>query len=400
MTAAVLVFVLCLWPLVAFAGGLGFTALTTLVGVVSIPSLGRLRPRLYVAPLLAFFLFAAVSTLWSPRAEELVEINFQTGDFHVRSEVIRVGLLFVALAAGAAASMRLQQKRARLVSNVARVALGLNVIIAFLVVVFLDQALELFAGLVKEPGDAILDTARNCQIMAIGLTWLVPSLLQFEKRAVGIGLAGGALTLALYTLIANDILAGVFAIAAAGGATAVIRIAPINGFRIIGGGLAAVVLAMPLLAGWISQGRQLETATNSLEWRQAIWARVLEIVAAHPVFGGGVGVLRTIHEVAQEGVFTGQNVVPNHAHNMFLQVWAETGAVGALLVAATLVLAAWRMPAPQRLGASAIQVAGLVGGASAISLVSYDLWHEWWWGAVGLLSLLCVTTYKKTQYEP
>jgi len=82
--------------------------------------------------------------------------------------------------------------------------------------------------------------------------------------------------------------------------------------------------------------------------------------------------------------------VPNHAHNMALQLWAETGLVGALLLSGAIMLAVFRLPTPAQLGSTAPRIAVLAGVVLAIGVVSYDLWNPAWWGVVSILAVLCV----------
>jgi O-antigen ligase len=109
-----------------------------------------------------------------------------------------------------------------------------------------------------------------------------------------------------------------------------------------------------------------------------------------PFFGQGLGVLRTMDEKIPSGVFKDELFVPNHAHNMVLQLWAETGAIGATLVAVTILLAGFRMPEPRTLGVAGFLAAALAGQFMAIGLVSFDLWNDWWWACAGLLAALTV----------
>jgi len=100
-----------LWPLVSRAGGLAFSTLTGLAALLLLPSIARsLRPRLYFLALLAFFVFAGVSTLWSPREQVLVSIDLDKMQFAIRSEMLRVGLQILALGGLIAAAMQMSER--------------------------------------------------------------------------------------------------------------------------------------------------------------------------------------------------------------------------------------------------------------------------------------------------
>lgn len=74
-----------------------------------------------------------------------------------------------------------------------------------------------------------------------------------------------------------------------------------------------------------------------------------------------------------------------HPHNATLHVWLETGAVGAVLLAAALVAMGGRIAAAPKL--SRIQAMGVVWVFVAyVSLIvfSYGVWQEWHQGTVAL----------------
>jgi peptidoglycan/LPS O-acetylase OafA/YrhL len=99
-----------------------------------------------------------------------------------------------------------------------------------------------------------------------------------------------------------------------------------------------------------------------------------------------------MRDTFESGGFSSQLVIPNHPHNMALQLWAETGAIGAALLATVLVLAGFRLPSPSALGAAGPRTAMLVGVMGAVGCVSFDLWNEWWWGVGALLAVLVIVT--------
>ena len=88
------------------------------------------------------------------------------------------------------------------------------------------------------------------------------------------------------------------------------------------------------------------------------------------------------------GTFEGDLVVPNHAHNMFVQLWAEFGATGAILLAIIIIMAGWRLPVAHKMGTPGQMLAGVIGAVAAISAVTYDLWNDWWWAVCGMLVIL------------
>lgn len=389
MSASIFSFLWVLWPVVALAGGLAFAPLSGVAAMFAAPAfIKRFKPRIYMALLAAFFVYAAVSATWSPQPMAFAEIDFAKGDFNIRSEVARVGLLFLALGVLLSAATAMTEKARARVAIIAQGALIVQLLIVAVLTVFENQILEALRPIVPDTGEGVQNITRNCLIMAVMTPALVGLLAQRRTWANVAAPAAIILAVEVAILFSRDVQAGMLALAAASGCIAVVYVLPRHGFRILGVLVALAIMAAPLVFSHLSAGANAETATTSSGWRLAIWARACEEIAAHPVFGGGVGVLRTIKDVIPSGAFAGQMYMPNHPHNMLLQLWSETGAVGAFLISAAIVAAAWRLPSPRDMGRAAFQVAGLLGGAFVVATVSFDLWREWWWAAVGLLATL------------
>ena len=97
MTTTILCIVFVLWPLLAFAGGLGFSPLAAVVAVVALPAaIEKFRLRPYMAVFVAFLVFATMSALWSPLKASIADIDFGKLRFNIKSDVLRTGLVFLA----------------------------------------------------------------------------------------------------------------------------------------------------------------------------------------------------------------------------------------------------------------------------------------------------------------
>ena len=53
--------------------------------------------------------------------------------------------------------------------------------------------------------------------------------------------------------------------------------------------------------------------------RFVVWKTALQMIKAHPFLGNGVGLFMTHFSASRSGL------IPQYAHNCFLQIWAETG---------------------------------------------------------------------------
>ena len=157
-------------------------------------------------------------------------------------------------------------------------------------------------------------------------------------------------------------------------------------------GLAAALVAAILVAPVLGEAvdRLLPAsvverlAFTHADQRIAVWQSFGEVVRRRPVLGAGFG---TSSVMAQEPVAAEvpearrQMLGAWHAHNGYLQVWAETGFVGALLFGVPLVLAVLTLARTDRL--RAVAGAGLAGSAAFIMLVGHGIWQGWWSAMIG-----------------
>jgi O-antigen ligase len=387
----VLIAVGVLWPLVALLGGLGYSPLILVAALLCLPAgAPKMKFRLYMFGLLAALEFIAASIRWSPQPFNFADIDLNAGQLALHVGVLKVGagLLWTAILMSAANTLDPQQ--ARNVVRVAAIAILVQLIAVAVLGVIEQQALAFFYPDPASRGEGVQNLSRNGIIMALAAPFLIVGMgrsLPFS-RALFVEIAVFVAVLAV--LATRGVHGGIVSIAAGLASVAIVRVFPKYGFKILGALLAFTIAATPLVFGVMTRGADALTATTSAEWRLAIWNRVIEVIQKDPFFGQGLGVLRTMDEKIPSGAFKGELFVPNHAHNMVLQLWAETGAIGATLVAVAILLAAFRMPQPRALGVAGFLAAALAGGFMAIALVSFDLWNDWWWACAGLLAVLTV----------
>jgi len=156
--------------------------------------------------------------------------------------------------------------------------------------------------------------------------------------------------------------------------------------------LQALCVILPLgllLAPLVVQGLDHATADYPNFWPAAntaerldIWTGVAHQINAAPVLGQGFEAIRRIDTVVLGRAYT-------HPHNGMLQIWLETGLVGAVLAAAALFLLLrfiLRKGRPELFS----WYAGALGTWATIFCVGYNMWQTWWQAAAMLAFFLFV----------
>jgi len=348
-----------LLPAAAAGGGLALAPLLGLAGAASVqPS--RLaadlaRPPLWLLLLFAFTAWMALSALWSPFGDAVQALKFAL--------TLGAGLLFargaggdarLTLAAGAAATMVL----AALLSVEAAFGMPLNH--------------------AANPGLEDWQVAGNPGRGAAVLTSLIWACL-------GLLLARGLWPVAIIALLGAGVLASQFgqsaniaAFAVGALAFALGYIAPRAAIFGLSAALAGWLLAAPFATPALVQ--MLSGATLPYSWaaRLEIWPYVSARIAEQPWIGHGLDASRV-----DEGVIIVQgqssSAIPLHPHSASLQIWFETGAIGALLGAACLMLGAAALARGLRgRRAAAAAACGALAAIGVTANLSFGVWQEWW----------------------
>ncbi len=88
--------------------------------------------------------------------------------------------------------------------------------------------------------------------------------------------------------------------------------------------------------------------------------------------------------------------MPGHPHNMALQIWAETGLIGAVLVGFALVLLGFRLPQPDQMREDVrYAIAGVTGVALSLFSFAYNMWNEAFWSTVVLAAVAIILLAKR-----
>jgi putative ABC transport system ATP-binding protein len=222
------------------------------------------------------------------------------------------------------------------------------------------------------------------------LVWPLVALLRAQGREIW-GLPAVAFVAAVAAVSASG--TAVLAMLAGSLAYAVARWHPRLALRL---GLAATLVALlaaPVsgdLLGRLMPGGAHEALRHShSRERVEIWQAFGAVVRLRPLAGIGFAASPVVErdpvfaEVAPE---TRRLLPVGHPHNAALQVWAELGAAGALIVAGLFVLLFRRLgqlPDPV-LPASIAALAA----ACAVALVSHGAWQGWWIAVLGATVIL------------
>jgi O-antigen ligase len=364
-----------LLPLVAAGGAMGLPLLMGLAAVIALgpsPFQRALTEKpLALGLIAAFVVWAAVSNLWSPwRGETWLKISAMSA----------LGVLF---AAGAAANAR----AARLTLTAALAALA---VLAALLAIEAAFGMPLNAS--ANPGlaaDQVLQNPARGLVVFLALVW--PSLaaliagggaIRFAA-ATALTLAAGGLSLQFGQLsTAVGFAAGLTAFALA-------LAAPAFAIRALSAGLAAWMLAAPFLTPLIFANPALVDALphNSVV-RVGIWQYASARILEQPWIGHGLDAGRATSEIA---TYDGEQMraIPVHPHSASLQIWYETGAIGAALAAAALAFSGWQLArAFKQDKPAAAAAAGVLAMFGIMANIGWSVWQEWWMATLLLAAAL------------
>jgi O-antigen ligase len=160
---------------------------------------------------------------------------------------------------------------------------------------------------------------------------------------------------------------------------------------VIAGWLAANLLVVPVASLlYVGEAYRAPWLPGSARHRVVIWHYTSEQIHKAPLFGAGISTARTLHDARDphEQLAPGTPFAletHRHSHNAYLQVWYETGAVGAMIMLGVglLVLRALRSfstDVQPYLAATFAACALLVASA-------YSIWAPWFMASLALASV-------------
>jgi O-antigen ligase len=353
-----------LLPAAATAGGLALAPFLGLSAALAIrpAALRRALGSAFTWAVLGFLAWAVASTAWTTYSDHGQALRL--------AATALPGLIFVAGIGG--------DERSRRVARAAGVA-ALIVLVGMLA----GEALgDMPLNRADQP-DA--DTERLLRNPGRGVTVLVALLwgglgaLLLRGGIARYALSGALLVSAAllstqFNMSAN-LVGLVFGLAAFVAALAAPRLT----IGLLMGALTAWLLAAPFVSPLLSNDPAIVASLpDSWAIRLEVWKFASQEIAASPLLGHGLDSARAYTDTVQ---VRGQTLsaLPLHPHSASLQIWLETGAIGALLAAAALItggLALMRALRANRIAAAA--ACGALGAVGLIANVSYGAWQEWW----------------------
>lgn len=168
--------------------------------------------------------------------------------------------------------------------------------------------------------------------------------------------------------------------------------------RILSVGFASIVmLSVPLAWGMHQAGLyEAKWVPETAKHRIVIWNLTAMETMKSPFIGVGANATRTIFEKREaerpSTTLEGGYVVAlnRHAHNAYIQIWYELGAVGAMLLAlagAGLIAGIDRLPGAARPFANA-----QFAGTTVLMSASYGIWQMWFLASMALATVILVGT--------
>ncbi len=400
--APILATFLVLWPIIAYMGAQGYTGAVAISALLGLAYVRVKGVPVYTAAFLAFILWVFAAGFWAPEAKDLLTGNLLAGSFSMDMPGVRFGLTALAgmavLVAVGTTLPGASQTSLNVITTVGFVQFGGVVLTA----IFMPQILALLAPISDPVAEMPQNLLRNATSFLLLLPFLLAWLWHRPVSESGPMWAVGMVLLAVAAFMQTGnqsaVVGSIFMLLA----MAIVKWLPRNGFKVIFSSLAFYVVSAPVLLSWgVAQIRATGLPLpRSFFSRTYSWELVGSKVSEAPLIGHGPEAAQTWRDKfgdhpdwladATLRFSDGQawevyRIVPIHPHNMPLQIWAETGMIGAILAAFFLFFLGWRLKAQSDWSpVSRYAAAGLTGACVAICSFAYSMWNEAFWASIVL----------------
>ena len=329
-----------------------------------------------------FAALAAASLLWHP---------------FPRLGLFAMGEAFAPLVAAAILGLSLGRLRRRAVF-ILFASLFALACVEVLVELFTGMAWRYAVGM--RPALFVLNKPVICFVV---LYWPLWSLSEGAPRR---GLMMGALAVLMAAAVFKSVSGAAMLALICGALTfGLARLAPRFAWGLVMAGLFAALALAPVkgdlaqraVPGWALDRLQSLHARDRVE----IWQSFGEVTLLRPFTGAGFGVSPKMGDAPVALLVPGEHrtlLAVGHPHDMFLQIWAELGVLGALLAAVAL---AWlgkallvlrrREELPPALAA--------IAAVLVIAEVGHGAWQGWWLAILGAAAIWFCKSFEAVRYD-
>ena len=386
-----------LWPITSMAGTQGNPLLLALAAIPAL-FIARpgIRPKACVVAAIAFIAWSVTTELWSPGSRGIISGSLMGGDLAIRSAGLRIALVLAFTILLVGGILKIQERRAQVSSRIMLGSISLHGVMVWLSPFLAASVIPFFYN--HDPaeypsGFQNLDRGANAFALVLpvlaaylgaraGFAWKVLALIIVMASAVSFALLGVSAAMFGAILMLATFL--------------VVRLFPKYGLRGLFSLTAVYLISAPFLIGGLlnlvkTAGITLPGSFQSRAWS---WEVVIGKIREAPLKGHGIEASKTWQEtyaaypewMAQLPDFWAYYpVVPGHPHNMALQIWAETGVIGAALASLAILLIGWALPSGDRLRADVrYATAGMIAAALCLFSFSYSVWNESFWATLAL----------------
>jgi O-antigen ligase len=378
-------FVLVLLPIFTMAGGGGIALIMTILSVLGLAGLAAHKAWKHPLPIWLFFLTAFLAWAWLTQFWSPYE---KTSGWSNAERIFVSGLIFPTVI------WLWAQMRDHPLGSILRKGV-IFACLTGIALLFVDAVSNFFISFLVDPvaeGESFArrhaDATRN---VSRGIVFY--SAMVFPVAALIWPLRFGRLiTLALLGILSVSawklgVYVAVIAPWLGLGFGCLARKFPGATTKVLLGLAAIAILAAPLFGGLITLVNEdaLSKLPASWEHRLYMWDFVFRRISESPLIGHGFDAARTYADMLT--LSDGQNVtlLSLHTHNVGLQIWLETGLIGAALSGSAILSC---LGLGQKFAMkSANRAFGLCGFLTVFILgssFSFGVWQFWWWGTLFL----------------
>lgn len=395
-----------LWPVVAYMGAQGFTGGVVIFAVLSLFFLPIRYVLGYLFAIVAVVLVGVAAERVAAMNPDLLVGSLAAGSFKFDSAGMRLALILIC-SVPICLAIRLQTSSPQSTAIIRWTILvqGIGVLVT---AIFMGPILTLLAPISDPVSEMPQNLLRNANafllLMPLLAAWAWHSDLQIKSLLTGPRIAVAGLLIAVLAFAVTGSQAAIFGSAFALALFALVWRMPRTGFRVIFTGIAAYVAFAPLVLGFgLAQLRRLGIPLpESFVSRSYSWELVGQKILERPFYGHGPEASKGwkdtygdhpewLAEIVQtngldsnwEQAWSLYRIIPGHPHNMPLQIWAETGMLGAGAISVLCLIFAWKVWAPRDWSpVPRYAITGLIGAVLAMSSFSYSVWNEAFWASV------------------